>query len=85
MKFSIPGFFWLVYHLRGDFLRCHSYVIDETEDVLGCPEYFLGFVGNPRDLFFFGGGEVILSSFDKWSNYVHSCISGTHGVKETLF
>ena len=28
---------------------CHSYVIDETEDVLGCPECCLSFVGNPRD------------------------------------
>ena len=28
---------------------------------------------------------MILSSFEKWSNYVHSCISGTHGVKVTPF
>ena len=34
-------------------LSCHSYIIDETEDVLGCPECCLGFVGNPW--FFFGG------------------------------
>ena len=34
---------------------------------------------------FGGGGGVILSSFEKWSNYVHSCKSGTHGVKVTPF
>ena len=34
---------------------CHSYVIDETEDVLRCLECCLSFVGNPRD-FFLGGG-----------------------------
>ena len=34
---------------------CHSYVIDETEDVLGSPECCLSFVGNPRDFFFAGG------------------------------
>ena len=32
-----------------------------------------------------GGGGLILSSFEQWSNYVHSCISGTHGVKVTPF
>ena len=26
-----------------------------------------------------------MSSFEKWSNYVHSCISGTYGVKVTPF
>ena len=36
-------------------------------------------------MFFFGGGGLILSSFEKWSNYVHSGISGTHGVKVTPF
>ena len=30
-------------------------------------------------------GGLILSSVEKWSNYVHSCISGTHGVKVTPF
>ena len=60
LKFSIPGFLWLVFHLRGDFCvfktigSCHSYVIDETEDVLGCPECCLSFVGNPRDFFWLG-------------------------------
>ena len=32
---------------------CHSYVIDETEDVLGCLEWCLGFVRHPR--VFWGG------------------------------
>ena len=46
---------------------CHSYVIDETKDVLGSPECCLGFVGNPRDFFFFaGGGGWFLSPFEKW-------------------
>ena len=26
-----------------------------------------------------------MSPFEEWSNYVHSCISGTHGVKVTPF
>ena len=26
---------------------------------------------------------AFLSPFEKWSDYVHSCISGTHGMKVT--
>ena len=51
LKFSIPGFFWLVFHLRGEF----CIFIDETEEVLGC----LGCL-----FFFLGGGGWFLSPFD---------------------
>ena len=33
-------------------------VINETEDVLGCPECCLSFFGDPREFSFFGGGGV---------------------------
>ena len=50
------SFTWGFFCVFKTIWSCHSYVIDETKDVLGCPECCLGFVGNPRDFFFWGGG-----------------------------
>ena len=39
---------------------CHSYVIDETEDVLWCLECCLSFVGSPRDFLGGAGGLIFV-------------------------
>ena len=51
LKFSIPGFFWLVFHLRGDFLHFHWWNWRSSRV-------------SRVSLFFFWGGGWFLSPFD---------------------
>ena len=53
LKFSIPGFFWLVFHLRGDFLHFQNNL-----KLLMKQKKFSGVS------FFLGGGGWFLSPFD---------------------
>ena len=67
LKFSILGFFWFsISSTWGFFAYSKQFevvilVINETEDVLGCPECCLSFFGNPRDFFWGGGVDFVLS------------------------
>ena len=47
LKFSIPGFFWLVFHLRGDFLHFHWWNRRSSRV-------------SRVSLFFFGGGLIFV-------------------------
>ena len=59
LKFSIPGFFWLVFHLRGDFLHFHWWNRRSSRV-------------SRVSLFFWGGVDFcphsIILSLEIWSN-----------------